>query len=216
MIAAILLAAGRAERFGAPKLVASTGAPDGAPVVRRAAAGLLASRVSGVVVVLGSDAAAVRGALAGLPMGFVVNDRYADGMGSSIRAGVEQVQTAMPAAAGVIVALGDQPTVGPDIVDALIARFEATRRPDSGEVGVAIVAPRYAGMDGPPVLFARALFPELLSITGDHGARGVVWRDPSRVAFVEFSQAPPRDVDTAADLRALQPGGNSHDDRTEG
>jgi molybdenum cofactor cytidylyltransferase len=65
------------------------------------------------------------------------------------------------------------------------------------------VAPRFRGNAGNPVLFSRALVPELLLVTGDRGARAVVERDPSRVEYVAFDRDAPLDVDTLDDLADL-------------
>jgi hypothetical protein len=98
-------------------------------------------------------------------------------------------------APAVLVALGDQPTVGAVIVDALV---DAWRRG-----GAAIVAPTYAGERGNPVLFDRQVIPELAALAEDAGARRLISRDPSRVRLVAFPFAPPPDVDTPADLARL-------------
>ena len=206
MIIGVLLAAGRSLRFGGPKLLAPLGAPDdprGEPVVRCAVRSLLTSRLDQVIVVLGANADLVRTVLSDLPVQFVLNDRYAEGMSGSVRAGVASVAAFGAGVDAVVIGLGDQPTVRPAIIDLLIARFEEHRSAAARDPRVSIVAPAYRGVRGNPVLFARQLFPELLAIEGDRGARAIVERDPSRVSLVELPFEAPRDVDTAADLRAL-------------
>ena len=198
MIVGVLLAAGRSSRFGtAQKLVAAFG---DRTVVRSSAETLLSSPVDRVIVVLGSDADAVRSALAGLPVTFAVNEHFADGMSGSLRVGVRAAMTLGDDVAAVVVALGDQPTVSEEITPALIARFLYER---GGNKPPLIVAARYAGERGHPVLFARPVFPELLTVSGDHGAREVIARDATRVASVDVVGLPPPDVDTPADLKAL-------------
>lgn len=187
MIAGIVLAAGTSRRFGSQKLLASVG---GVPLVRRSVERLLEASLHEIVVVLGSDATAVGAALAGLRVRTVTNAAYATGMGSSLRAGVEALRPATDAA---LVALGDQPGVGADIVDCLVERYRADGSP--------IVAPVYrGGLRGNPVLFDRSLFEELRAVTGDEGGRSVVARDPRRVALVEFAREMPGDVDVPEDL----------------
>lgn len=194
-VAGLLLAAGRARRFGAQKLVASL---NGRAIVRQAAEGLL-RELSEVVVVVAPDDGGVRNALAGLPVRFVVNESAEEGMASSIRAGVVAIRDR---ADGVAVALGDQPTLPVGAVAALRAAF--AQRTD----GVTIVAPLYAGgrERGHPVLFGAALFDELAALSGDTGARGVVAREPGRVRWVAIDGEPPADVDTPADLAAMERG----------
>jgi molybdenum cofactor cytidylyltransferase len=187
MIAGIVLAAGASRRFGSQKLLASVG---GVPLVRRTVARLLDASLDEVVVVLGSDAAAVGAALTGLRVRAVTNVAYATGMSSSLRAGVDALRPGTDAA---LVALADQPGVGWEIIDRLIDRYRADRS--------AIVAPLYrGGLRGNPVLFDRSLFDELRAVSGDEGARSVVARDPGRVALVEFAEEMPGDVDVPEDV----------------
>ncbi len=187
MIAGIVLAAGASRRFGSQKLLAPIG---GVPLVRRSVERLLETSLEEIVVVLGSDATAVGDALAGLRVRAVRNVAYATGMGSSLRAGVDALG---PAAEAALIALADQPGVGADIVDGLIARYRADRP--------AVVAPLYrGGVRGNPVLFDRSVFDELRAVAGDEGGRSVVARDPARVALVDFAREMPADVDVPGDL----------------
>jgi len=186
VIAALVLAAGAARRFGAQKLVASV---HGTPLVRASVERVLGVGPEFVIVVVGHDADQVRRALIGLPVEIVVNPRPDDGLSSSLRIGVEMLPSNAEA---VLVALGDQPMDHDEIMPALVARFAMG--------SASIVAPRYLGVQGVPVLFARELFAELAALTGDVGARSVVVRDPSRVAYVDFDFPMPPDFDTPADV----------------
>ena len=189
MIAGLLLAAGGATRFGSQKLLAPLS--DGRPLVWRAARALRDS-VDALVVVVGCDADAVSRALVGIDATIVVNDAWADGLSTSLRAGVR----ALPAnATAVVVSLGDQPLVDPAVQRAVIAKWRTT--------GVPIVSARYAGTRGHPVLFARSIFDELERVTGDAGAREVILREAARVAYLDVNTAPPIDVDSPADLALL-------------
>jgi molybdenum cofactor cytidylyltransferase len=203
VIVGILLAAGSARRFGGTqKLLAHIPSRSGErplPLVRLAVLGLCEAGLDHVVV-LGREAQAVRDALADLGSSFVVNPEFATGMSSSLRTGVQFALEHWPTADGLLIALGDQPLGGSGIVESLTGRFpdarEETNRP-------LIVAPRYRGELGNPVLFDRTVAPELLEITGDRGARSVVERDPTRVCYVELDRSAPRDVDTPGDMTAL-------------
>ena len=185
-VVAIVLAAGRSTRFGSTKQLAPVG---DRPLVRLSVESLLAAGVDDVTVVLGHDAERVRDALAGLPAQTVVNDRYAEGMATSIATGVA---TRGEDVAAALVALGDQP-VASGVVERLITEWEA-------EAENSIVAPRYAGTRGNPVLFDSAVFPELLRIEGDRGARDLLDASPERVRLVDFDFAAPPDVDRPTDL----------------
>jgi molybdenum cofactor cytidylyltransferase len=192
MISAVVLAAGESSRFGGQKLLAPL---HGAPIIRWTVENVVASVVEDVVVVLGREAHTVREALAGLPVRCVVNERYREGLSTSLRAGIEALA---PGAAAALVALGDQPGVSAAVIDRLVDEFRRSGSP--------IVAPVYNDVRGNPVLFAASLFAELQAVRGDQGAREIIARHATRVAAVPFPQAMPADVDTPADHRALLAG----------
>jgi molybdenum cofactor cytidylyltransferase len=192
VIAALLLAAGASRRFGGglQKLVQEL---NGRPVVRWSAESLIGAPVSEVVVVLGANDAPVREALSGLPLRFIRNAAADGGMASSIAVGVSALTAETQA---VVVVLGDEPLVGREPLERVVRRYK--------EGGAAIVAPTFRGVRGHPVLFDRSVFPELLALTGDRGARALADRDPARLALVELDLPKPIDVDTPADLARLR------------
>ena len=188
MIVGLLLAAGGARRFKRQKLVATY---RGAPLVTHAARALR-SATDGVIVVVGHDADTVRSALAGIDARVVENVDWEIGLASSIRRGVE----AMPIEAeALVVTVGDQPGLDPPVIRAVIARWRETGSP--------IVSASYRGARGHPVLFAQSVFPELLELQGDAGARLLIERSPARVSYVEVDAVMPPDVDTIEQLAAL-------------
>jgi molybdenum cofactor cytidylyltransferase len=190
VIAAMVLAAGLSRRMGEAKLLLPVG---GRPIVRHAVEGVRAAGLDPVLVVTGPDPAAIESALAGLDVRIVVNPAPEAGQAGSVRVGV----AALPAAVEtVLIALGDQPLLAPDIIPALLAAHRASGRP--------IVAPRYQDGPGNPVLFDRAVFPELLALEGDRGARPVMVRDPARVEWVPLDRPMPPDVDTPADYEKIR------------
>ena len=191
MIAGIVLAAGLSLRMGQPKLLLDWG---GKPVVRRAVERVKAGGMDEIVIVLGHEGQAIREALKGLPVRFVENPEPEAGQASSIACGVSALG---PAAGAALIALGDQPALPPEVIPRLLQTFH--------ETGKAIVAPLYRGVQGNPVLFAAAVFPELRALTGDRGARSVVEKDPARVALVSFDLAMPADLDTFEDYERLRP-----------
>ena len=184
-----MLAAGLARRMGSPKLLLVL---HDKPIVRWSVEALLA-HVDDLVVVTGGGGDAVRAALDGLSVRFVENAHPEAGQGSSIAVGAGALS---PGTDAVIVALGDQPRVPPDVVTTLVATWRRT--------GKTIVAPVYRGVQGTPVLFAASVVPELVALTGDAGARGVVAARPERVERVAFEQAMPEDVDTPEDFARLR------------
>ena len=202
MIAAVLLAAGSARRFGgSQKLLASVPHEGGnIPLVRLSVIGLLAAKLERIVVVVGREGESVRQCLSDVPVEIVANSEAETGMSSSLRVGVAEGARRWPDSEGILIALGDQPIVAREIIDSLVA---ALRDRSDGGCAPAIVAPRFEGMLGTPVLFTLPLLPELLALRGDHGARSVIERDGSRVRFVDFDRPAPLDVDTVTDLTNL-------------
>ncbi len=198
-IAAIVLAAGRSSRFRAAggveetKLVADL---EGKPIVRRVVEAALASRARPVVVVVGHANSAVETALAGSAVTIVFNADFGTGMASSLRIGL----TSIPADAdGAVVLLGDMPKVAPQLIDDLIAAFEA--RPT-----VSAVAPIRESRRGNPVLIARPLFGQAMRLTADEGARRLLAAlRPGAVAEIASLTDVSFDVDTPDDLAAARP-----------
>jgi len=202
VIAAIVLAAGASRRFGSQKMLAPIA---GRPLVRWTVEHVLASPGTLSADALGSEAQAVRDALAGLPVRVVTNARYTEGLSTSLDAGLDALGDSVRAA---VVVLGDQPSVAPETIDALIDAYRDGGKP--------IVVPVYRGRRGNPVLFDAALFDELRTVRGDRGARDVIAHEPARVASAPLDLALPRDVDEPDDLEILErqfavPTGPSHD-----
>ena len=113
-IAGVVLAAGRSSRMGGPNKLLEQIA--GRPLVRIVVDAVLASRARPVIVVTGHQRERVEAALAGLPVRFVHNPHFADGLGTSLKAGI----AALPAGAdGAIVCLGDMPQVDAALIDRL-------------------------------------------------------------------------------------------------
>ena len=190
-VAGIVLAAGRSRRLGRPKQLLPL---HGEPLLRHTVRHGLASSLDAVTVVVGFEADAVRAALADLPVSVIVNPDAACGQSTSLRAGLSAIA---PHMAAVVVLLGDQPGIDPEVIDALIAAWRESAAP--------VVAPSYRDGIGNPVLFARGVFPELLALAGDTGARRIVHAHEAsgQLRLVPIDQPHPQDVDTEADYAAL-------------
>jgi len=166
-------------------------------VLRHATEGVLTAGLRDVVVVVGPEHEATARALEGLPVRLAVNPTPEAGQGSSVGAGVRALA---PGTTAVLIALGDQPAVPSGVIPALLEAIKA--------LGKSIAVPRYADGLGNPVLFAAPVFPELLDLPGDRGARAVVERERSRLAIVDIPTSMPPDIDTPEDYERLKGRGN--------
>lgn len=172
-IAGIVLAAGRSTRMRGPnKLVAEI---DGVPLVRRVAAAVVGAGLVKTIVVTGHEREKVAAALAGLPLRTVVNHKFADGLSTSLRAGIAALG---PGIDGALVCLGDMPEITRDLIARLVAAFA----PESGRD---IVVPVRAGRRGNPVLIGKRHFAAIKKLSGDVGARALVQAHAGAVAEVE-------------------------------
>lgn len=189
-VAAIILAAGQARRMGgANKLTALF---EGEPLVRRVATQVLASEADPVLVVTGHRAEAIHAALEGLDLRTVHNPDFAEGLATSLRAGLAAIPSD---AAGVLVILADMPGVTSDVLDSLIDAFRRREGP-------VIVLPTFNGKRGNPVLWSRHFLPELANVTGDSGARHILGAHEAAIERIEIGAAAGLDVDTPEALAA--------------
>jgi molybdenum cofactor cytidylyltransferase len=155
---------------------------------------MLQPEVARVLVVLGCDADMVRSG-ARLPadprVEVMVNEAWAEGLSASLRCGIESCGEAD----AVAVALGDEPGLAADTVRRVVSAWRPGRR---------LVVPRAGGRCGHPVVLGRDLWPEVLALRGDVGARELIRSHEGETLFVEAALA--ADVDTEADYRALVDG----------
>jgi molybdenum cofactor cytidylyltransferase len=192
-VAALVLAAGQSRRMGRQnKLLAEI---DGRAMVTHVVDAMLASRAAPVIVVTGHEADEVRAALGERPVQIVANPHYAEGLSTSLKAGL----AALPDdAEGVLVGLADMPRIKPAQIDRLIAAFNPLE-------GRAIVVPTVRGKRGNPVLFATRFLPEMLQIGGDVGARHLIGGHEDEVVEIEMEDdAALLDIDTPDALSALR------------
>ena len=190
-LAGLVLAAGRSRRMGERnKLLAKL---DGIPMVARVVDNLLSTRLDPVLVVTGHEPEAVRAALRGRPVKTVENPRFAEGLSTSLVAGVEALDEAVD---GVLVALGDMPFMSPEDLARLLDAFV----PDAPGIYV----PVQGGQRGNPVLFSRAFFAEMTAVSGDRGARKLIDAHPEAVREVPVgAEGIHIDVDTPDALAAV-------------
>ena len=185
---AVVLAAGAGSRFGGGKLLAAYGS---GVLLHGALAAAFAAPVRGVTVVTGADAEAVAAAARSFdPRVRVVHaPDHAEGMGASLRTGIASLP---PDASAVFVVLGDMPRVPHGVARSLA---------DAVLKGAPAAAPTFGGRRGNPVLLGRELFPGLLALQGDEGARRILQGLGDRLVLVEArDDGVLFDVDQKSDL----------------
>ncbi|MGH7361528.1 MAG: nucleotidyltransferase family protein, partial [Candidatus Methylomirabilales bacterium] len=190
-ISGILLAGGASTRMGRPKALLEY---RGVPFLRAVAAALLAGGVEELVAVLNPEVPGLPQALpADTRVRWVAAPPASAGQLASLRTGLHALSSASEAS---LVALVDQPAVRAETVAALIQAFRETRAP--------IVLPVHQGRRGHPVCFARTLYPELLEVPEQEGARAVVRRHRGllREVVVEDPSIH-QDVDSPEDFARL-------------
>ncbi len=190
--AAIVLAAGQSTRLGEPKLLLDLG---GRPLIRCTVENVAAAcSITDVVVVTGPRAVEVAAAIQGLSCRLVHNPDYAAGMSTSLRCGLAALDPEVEMA---VICLGDQPLVGPSVIDGLVRALSTGAK--------SIAQPVYDGQKGNPVVFRRCHFEALQAVTGDAGGRAVLAAHPDAVARVTFPDPHCNlDVDTRADYERIQ------------
>ena len=190
-VGAVVLAAGDSSRFGQPKQLALF---QGEPFVRRTVTAAKDAGCMPIVVVVGADAAKITPILAGLPISVIKHSNWSNGLGSSIAVGVKQATIIAPELDAAILLTCDQPFVNADALGRIIQLHLETGKP--------IIASAYADTVGVPALFDRSCFEELLQLTGDSGAKGIILARRRDVVPFNFPDAG-IDIDTVADYETL-------------
>jgi molybdenum cofactor cytidylyltransferase len=157
------------------------------------------STLDEVVVVLGHAAERIRQSVALERVGVVMNEAHEQGQSSSLRTGLSAISDNTD---GVMFILGDQPLVGAEVIDALIGGYCQTRAP--------IVLPKCREKRGNPVVIDRSLFPRVLSLMGDVGARVLFEEYAEAIVEVEMkNESILLDLDTWEDYERLRDGQES-------
>jgi molybdenum cofactor cytidylyltransferase len=183
VISAIVLAAGEASRFGRCKQLLVL---DGKTLIEHVLDRVRQSRVDEVLVVLGAHAEAIRAKIPDACI--VINDDYANGMSTSIQAGLRATN-----ADAAMIVLADQPFIAPSSLDALINAYEQQR--------ARIVIPTFEGARGNPVIIDRTLFAEVMELRGDVGCRAIFGRHAEGIVTVAVDdRGVVTDIDTIEDL----------------
>lgn len=189
-IGTILLAAGESARLGKAKQLLEF---RNQTLLRRSVKTAL--RVSDqVVVTLGARSEMVRAEIKDLPINIVENKDWKIGMGGSVKLGLARLIETNKNLKGVIIMVCDQPLISDELLEKMIAKHR--------ETDAIIVASEYENTRGVPALFSAKLFPELLALESEHGAKYLIKRYREQVVSISFPEGA-FDIDTPKDYENL-------------
>ena len=192
MIAAVILAAGTSSRLGRPKQLLQLG---DRTVIEHVVDRTLSSSVDRVVVVLGHEADAIRKVLENRDVDVVFNESYLDGQSTSLNSGVRHA-IGLGDCEAIVMVLVDQPSSTTAVIDRVITAWRNSTSP----IAIAL----YGNHRSHPAIFDRDVFPELLEVTGDQGARGVLRKYGDQVLEVDSGLIDlPPDIDTEEAYRDM-------------
>jgi len=189
-VAGVLLAAGTSSRMGRNKLFLPLG---GTSVLRRAVATARGAGLDPILVVLGHESDRALAELQGLPCSPVLNAEYARGMNTSVRAGISAVPDD---ASGAVVMLADMPFVTAGMVRALVEQYRSSEAP--------LVVSTYGDVLAPPILYGRALFPELRALDGDGCGKRVVKAHRAEAVEIAWDPVALADLDLPDDVERVR------------
>jgi molybdenum cofactor cytidylyltransferase len=190
-VAALVLAAGSSQRMARPKQLLDWG---GRPLLEHVLSAVASWPVAVVVVVLGAYAEEILDRVDFGSALVVINPGWEEGLAASLRVGLDLL-TRDARYDAAFVTLADQPQIPSEVPGALLAGAEESGRP--------AVVPVYRYQRGNPVLVARSLWPQLMSLQGDAGAGSLLRAHPAWVHEVRFDHAAPADIDTPGDFQDL-------------
>ncbi|MEP6748262.1 MAG: nucleotidyltransferase family protein [Bacteroidota bacterium] len=186
----ILLAAGSSSRFGEAKQLLRYGHTT---LLEHSIHEALESLASEVIVVLGANAETIKPVIKKEKFSIIINALWQEGVASSIRCGLQYLVEKMPAVEAALFMACDQPYINASLLNKLVTLQQQT--------GDAIVASGYADTTGIPAIFDKKLFPALLQLKGDAGAKKIIMQQ-NKITTVPFPLGD-IDIDTAADYTRL-------------
>jgi molybdenum cofactor cytidylyltransferase len=185
-ICAIILAAGESKRMKVPKMLLPF---HGKTIIETVIENVRSSKTGKTIVVLGSDKEKILKVTGQLPVIHCYNENYKQGMLSSVICGFRSLPENFEA---VMVILGDQPGIGPAVIDEVIDAYRKS--------GKGIIVPVYKNKHGHPMLVDRKYREEIEKLDPDDGLRSLFRKFPDDVFEVETKYpAILKDIDTQED-----------------
>ena len=191
-IGIVILAAGSSTRLGTPKQLLPF---DDKNLLQQTVDAAVYSNANSVIVVLGASADLISKEIDRMNAHIIENKEWEEGMASSVRIGLNTIQKISPLTEAVIFMVCDQPYVSSSLLNDLMHTQKETGKP--------IVTCNYGEAIGPPALFYKSLFNELMQLKGDAGARKIIQQHSDEVATILFTKGK-IDIDTKEDYEALK------------
>ncbi len=198
--AAVILAAGASTRLGQPKQLLRMGDES---LLHRTARLALEAGCGPVFAVLGYEAETMRSELSGLAVEIVVNENWQEGMGASLRTGMEALQKLDRQPDSVFILVCDQPRLTADHLRTLVDSHQSASRIASPVTSSSITASVYAGRAGVPAVFSSGLFLDLAASSGDHGARSLIRAHMAEVQGIPWPEGE-LDLDRPEDIATIE------------
>ncbi len=192
-VGGLLLAAGCSLRYPAGSKLLLSFRED--TVVGSAVRAALAAELRPLVVVIGHEAEAVREALGDAPVRFVENREYRLGLGTSLAAGIRELEAEREVGA-VAILLGDEPGVRPAAIRSVVSAWR--------ELGVPAARAVYRDRPGHPVIVDRSHFPRMARASGDEGLGALLRAGELPLHAVRIDAPAPLDIDTPDDYAAAR------------
>ena len=193
----LIIAAGQSKRLGQPKQLLHY---EGKSLINRLVDVVKSAGSFPITIVLGAEAHKVKAQLIEKDLNIVINEGWEEGMGSSIRVGLydmmhnTQHQQSHYEMDGVMILVCDQPFITKESIQSLLKLQQETTLP--------MAACYYAGVLGTPALFRKDIFPDLLKLSGDMGAKKIINNNVLEVAKLHFEKGV-LDIDTIEDYKQL-------------
>jgi len=188
----VILAAGASTRLGNPKQLLQY---RGKTLLGHAVNEAVNSNADAVVVILGKDANLFKKEIDEKKVRVAINFSWEEGMASSVRLGLDTLLNDKPYIDAVIFMVCDQPHISSSLLNELIKTQQKTTRQ--------IVTSNYGDSIGPPALFHKKYFKELMKLSGDVGARKVIQQNMNDMATILFPEGK-IDIDTEEDYEKLK------------
>ena len=190
-IGVVILAAGASTRLGKPKQLLRY---HGKSLLQNAIDAAVSSAANTVLIVLGANADEITNEIDRSGISIIINTEWNEGMASSVTIGLNELLFISPSIEAAIFMVCDQPHISSQLINGLINVHRQTGKP--------IVTCNYGDTIGPPALFHRTLFNEIMQLKGDVGARMIIQQHSDEVATVLFPEGK-IDIDTIDDYEAL-------------